>query len=266
MPGAATTRAATAAVADQLLAWFDREARDWPWRRSRDRWVVLVSEVCLQQTQVQRAAPYVERVLDRFPTPADLAVAPLTELLTLWQGLGYPRRARNLWLAAQHVTERGWPGDYRTLPGVGEYTDQALRCFADEQAVVPLDVNTRRVLRRLFPDGAPQVADEPGIGAWRWGQALMELGQRVCTARAVCAECPVRQSCPSAGTTVVIASPRQRRYKGSMRHRRGDLLRSLLADHQVPLDRDEDAARELVADGLAALSACGTLLVPVEHA
>jgi A/G-specific adenine glycosylase len=248
------------AVSDALLEWFAAEGRDWPWRRTRDRWVVLVSEVCLQQTQVARAAGHVERILAAYPTACDLAVAPLGELLALWQGLGYPRRARNLWLAAQHIARHGWPDDYTDLPGVGPYTAAALRCFADEQPVVPPDINTRRVQARLFPNGTPQPDD-----AWSWGQAIMELGQVHCRARASCDTCPVTTLCPSSGTDEVIASPRQKRYEGSMRQRRGTLLKALTTDGEVAIDIDPEAAATLVADGLASDSGTGMLLPPTGH-
>lgn len=240
-------------LAGAILDWFDVEGRDWPWRASRDRWTVLVCEVCSQQTQIARATPFVERILDRFPTPGDLARAELGELLAMWQGLGYPRRARNLWLAAQELDASGWPDDLRALPGVGPYTDAAIRCFADEEAVVPPDINTRRVLARCFPDGAPSAEDVPLLAerAWAWGSAVMELGQTACRARAKCDSCPVSQLCPSAGTEDVIASPRQKRYAGSMRERRGTLLRSITQLGSAAWDDDPEAAESLVSDGLA---------------
>jgi A/G-specific adenine glycosylase len=253
------------AIVDALLAWFDEHGRDWPWRRSRDRWVVLVCEVCSQQTQIARAAPYVERILDRFPTPGDLAAAELGELLAMWQGLGYPRRARNLWLAAQAIDEGGWPDDLRTLPGVGAYTDAAIRCFADEQPVVPPDINTRRVLARCFPDGAPSHEHLPVLAdrAWTWGSALMELGQTSCRARPDCASCPVAVLCPSHGTAEVIASPRQARYEGSMRQRRGTLLRAIAEGGHAAWDDDPAAAQSLLDDGLATRGGRdGALLLP----
>jgi A/G-specific adenine glycosylase len=240
-------------LARTLLAWFDEHGRDWPWRRTRDRWTVLVCEVCSQQTQITRAAPFIERILDRFPAPGDLAAAELGELLELWQGLGYPRRARNLWLSARVIDEHGWPDDLRELPGVGPYTDAAIRCFADEVPVMPPDINTRRVLARCFPDGAPAHEDLPLLTerSWAWGSAVMELGQTACRARAACDVCPVEQLCPSAGTDVVIASPRQARYHGSMRQRRGALLRVISEQGVTAWDDDPDAAASLVADGLA---------------
>jgi A/G-specific adenine glycosylase len=238
---------------DAILAWFDEHGRDWPWRASRDRWTVLVCEVCSQQTQIARAAPFVQRILDRFPEPADLAVAELAELLAMWQGLGYPRRARTQWLAAQQVAATGWPDDLLDLPGVGPYPDAAVRCFADEAPIVPPDINTRRVLARCFPDGAPSHEQLPMLEerAWSWGSALMELGQTTCRARAICGACPIRELCPSAGTEDVIASPRQKRYAGSMRQRRGTLLRAITDQGFADWHDDEDAALSLVVDGLA---------------
>jgi A/G-specific adenine glycosylase len=237
----------------RILEWFDVEGRAWPWRESRDPWVVLVSEVCLQQTQVGRAAVFVERILDRFPRPADLAAAELGELLAMWQGLGYPRRARNLWLAAQQVAEHGWPEDLRSLPGVGPYTEAAIRCFAYEEPVMPPDINTRRVLARVFPDGPPTAETFPVLHerAWTWGQAVMELGQTACRAKAQCDACVLEDACPSAGTEAVIASPRQKKYEGSMRQRRGTLLRSITDSGSASWASDPDAAESLVRDGLA---------------
>lgn len=253
-----------AAIAETILEWFDEHGRDWPWRTSRDRWVVLVSEVCSQQTQIARAATYIERILNRFPAYEDLADAELGELLAMWQGLGYPRRARNLWLAAQALRDAGgWPDDYRTLPGVGPYTDAAIRCFADEEAVMPPDINTRRVLARCFPDGAPDATTMPLLAtrAWAWGQGVMELGQTSCRAKAQCEVCPVERLCPSAGTDEVIASPRQKRYAGSMRQRRGALLKAISEQGFALVADDPDAAASLVTDGLAAASADGAQLL-----
>lgn len=253
-----------ARIISTLLDWFTREGHEWPWRATRDPWRVLVSEVCLQQTQVARAAPFVDRILDRFPAPQVLASAPLAELLELWQGLGYPRRARHLWLAARLIDESGWPTRLRDLPGVGPYTDAAIRCFAFEEPVVPPDINTRRVIERLFPDGAPGVDTHPMLVdcAWSWGQAVMELGQRVCRATARCDECPVSTWCVSRGTREVIASPRQKRFAGSMRQRRGTLLKAVLGDGLASVDLDPDAAASLIADGLVDQSSDGELLLP----
>ena len=130
----------------RLVAWFRRDGADLPWRRTRDRYRVLVAETQLQATQVARVVPYYERFVARWPTAADLAAAPLGDVLAEWHGLGYPRRARNLRAAAAVVAADGWPPDDRLtdLPGVGPYTAAAIRCFADGQDVLPLDTNAAR--------------------------------------------------------------------------------------------------------------------------
>lgn len=239
---------------DRLLAWFEVHGADFPWRRTRDRYLVLVSEVMLQATQAARVVPYFERWARRWPTVEALAAASLGDVLAAWQGLGYPRRARNLQLAARLVATDGWPEPDRLdrLPGVGAYTAAAIRCFADEADVLPIDTNLRRVLARRFPDGWP--GTPPG-SAWATGQALMDLGRERCTARAPrCGDCPLREGCPAAdaGTIDLVTprGPRQGRYEGSLRQRRGRLLAALAAEGRATVD-DEEAASSLVRDGLA---------------
>lgn len=264
MPAVPPTRTAPPGDAvSRLLAWFAAEGADLPWRRTRDRYAVLVSEVMLQSTQVARVVPYYEAWLDRWPTARDLADAPLGDVLALWHGLGYPRRARNLQAAARHVVEHGWPERLTDLPGVGPYTAAAIRCFADGEPVVPVDTNVERILARRFPGGWPGTPDG---GGWAAGQALMDLGRLWCTARAPGCDtgCPVREGCPAADAGAVAElTPRKRpqgRYAGSMRQRRGVLLGRLAGEGRVPVATDPDAAAALVADGLAARD--GADLVP----
>jgi A/G-specific adenine glycosylase len=233
-----------------VLGWWDECARPLPWRATRDMYAVWVSEVMSAQTSVTRAAAAWERWMARWPTVSELAAAPLADVLGLWMGLGYPRRARDLHRAARIVAAHGWPEDLTSLPGVGPYVAAAIRCFALEQPVLPLDVNVRRVLARRFPGGV-EVADDP----WRTGQALMEFGQRVCTARPRCGECPVAAGCAGPSAGAVPAPRRQARYEGSLRQRRGVLLRAVLEGGPVRLDdADGEAAAGLVADGLLALA------------
>ncbi len=249
-----------------LIRWYAREGHDFPWRRTRDRWAVLVSEVMLQSTQVARVVPYYEAWMARWPTAAALADAPLGEVLAQWQGLGYPRRARNLHAAAGVIARDGWPADERLtdLPGVGAYTAAAILCFADGQAVLPEDVNVRRVVARRFPGGWPGT---PRGRGWEVGQALMDLGREVCSARAPRCDdgCPVRRGCPAADAGVVDeVTPRgrrQSRYEGSMRQRRGQLLRALAEQGRAPVSMDPEAAESLVGDGLAERR--GRSLLPV---
>ena len=249
-----------------LIRWYGREGHDLPWRRTRDRWAVLVSEVMLQSTQVSRVVPYYEAWMLRWPTAADLAAAPLGDVLAQWQGLGYPRRARNLHAAAAVIARDGWPPVDRLtdLPGVGAYTAAAVRCFADGEAVLPEDVNIRRVIARRFPGGWPGT---PRGRGWDVGQALMDLGREVCSARAPRCDdgCPLRRGCPAADAGVVDEvtprARRQSRYEGSLRQRRGTLLRALAEQGRAPVSADPEAAESLVDDGLAERR--GRSLVPV---
>ncbi len=133
---------------EALLAWYAEAGRDLPWRRTRDPYAILVSEVMLQQTQVSRVLPRWEEWLARWPTVEALAAAPLADVIRAWQGLGYNRRAVSLHRAARVVAERGWPDDLTELPGVGRYTADAVGLFAFGRDVLPVDVNIRRVLDR----------------------------------------------------------------------------------------------------------------------
>ena len=130
------------------MAWYSQNGRDLPWRRTRDPYAILVSEVMLQQTQVERVVPRYERWLRRWPTPEALSAASPGEAIVEWPGLGYNRRALALHRAARHVTAHGWPADLTALPGVGPYTAAALRNFAFGEDVLPRDVNVERVERR----------------------------------------------------------------------------------------------------------------------
>ncbi|HEX3620953.1 MAG TPA: A/G-specific adenine glycosylase, partial [Acidimicrobiales bacterium] len=192
---------------DSLSEWGRRARRDLPWRRTRDPWAVLVSELMLQQTQVPRVVPRFGSFLDRFPTPAACASAPAADVVRAWAGLGYNRRALNLHRAATAVVERHDGAVPRTLaalvalPGVGPYTARAVLAFAYEVDVGVVEVNSARVLaravagRRLSAAEAQALADglvPPGDG-WAWNSAMLDLGATVCTKAApACDACPLR--------------------------------------------------------------------------
>src|ERR671918_1777116 len=131
-----------------LLGWFRENGRHLPWRRTRDPYAILVSEVMLQQTQVERVLPHWLAWLERWPTVEALAAASAADAIRAWQGLGYNRRAVNLHRTAQVVAAEGWPEDLTQLPGVGRYTAAAVRRFALGEPVLPLDTNVVRVLER----------------------------------------------------------------------------------------------------------------------
>jgi A/G-specific adenine glycosylase len=222
-----------------LLAWFDVHGRALPWRKTRDPYAILVSEVMLQQTQVDRVVPHYLRWLARWPTAEALAGARCSQVIRAWQGLGYNRRAVNLHRAAQHIAARGWPADLTTLPGIGRYTADAIACFAFGAPVLPLDTNIRRVQERTGLTFSPRSA-----------QALMDLGRTVCVARVPrCGECPLAAACPSRGRRYAPLR-RQTRFEGSFRQRRAQALR-LVADRPRRLaDLDGEAVNALERDGL----------------
>ena len=198
------------------MRWFRKHGRDLPWRRTRDPYRILVSEVMLQQTQVNRVVAYYHRFLEAYPSVHALAAAPAHEVRERWAGLGYYRRAENLQRLAQVVvTERRGmipddPIELRSLPGVGRYTAGAVASFAFERRAAAVDTNVARVIRRAFHprargdrriwETAELLVPRSGPAAWAFNQGIMELGAVVCTARvARCGECPVRGACLTGG-------------------------------------------------------------------
>ncbi len=221
---------------DLLLAWFRKHGRDLPWRRTRDPYAILVSEVMSQQTQVERVVPRWQRWLERWPTIEALADAAAGDVIREWQGLGYNRRALALHRAAQEVAAHDWPEDLTELPGVGSYTAAAVACFAFGREVLPVDVNVRRVSERTGHSFSPAAA-----------QALMDLGKTVCLARIPrCRLCPLAHACPSRGRRFEPLR-RQGPFEGSFRQRRATALRHVVAGRQWD---DAEAVASLVRDGL----------------
>jgi len=224
------------AVEDLLLSWFVEHGRDLPWRRTRDPYAILVSEVMSQQTQVERVVPRWRRWLERWPTVGALAAARAADVIREWQGLGYNRRALSLHRAAQQVAADGWPDDLTELPGVGRYTADAVACFAFGRPVLPVDVNVRRVSQRTGREFSPAAA-----------QALMDLGKTVCLARIPrCEICPLAAACPARGRRFE-PSRRQGPFEGSFRQRRAAALRAVVAGSQP---QDAEAIAALARDGL----------------
>ncbi len=246
--------------------------RDLPWRQTRDPWAILVSEVMLQQTQALRVVPKWHEFMASYPSSLSCAQASLGDVLRLWQGLGYPRRARNLHSAAAQIAAAGeFPSTLETLlrlPGVGQYTARAVLAFAFEADAAVVDTNIARVLarvagHRLTPKQAQAVADAalaPG-DSWAWNQCLMDLGAALCRPLSPqCTVCPLLSRCawqgrgkdPSIGSAGV--SSRQARFEGSDRQARGRLMKALVAG-PVAHDRlavvmacDGDRAARLVGD------------------
>jgi A/G-specific adenine glycosylase len=237
--GSATGGPTDTAVKHALLAWFQANARDLPWRSTRDPYAILVSEVMLQQTQVDRVIPRWRAWLERWPTVEALAAASSADVIVAWQGLGYNRRAINLHRAAQHVATLGWPADLTELPGVGAYTAAAVGNFAFGHDVLPVDTNVRRVQERTGESFDGSCA-----------QALFDLGATICLARIPrCSDCPLAHACPSRGQRYEPLR-RQSPFEGSFRQRRSLALRAVAAGDQPA---DGDALVSLARDGLVVL-------------
>jgi A/G-specific adenine glycosylase len=269
----------------RVLDWGPPNRRQLPWRATRDPWRVLVSEVMLQQTQVDRVIGYYETFLEAFPTPGDCSRAPAGDVVRIWSGLGYNRRALNLHRAATAiVAQHGGvvPADekaLRALPGVGSYTARAILSFAFEADVATVDTNVVRVLARAVAGtglplrDAQRVADRllPTGRSWEFNQAMFDLGATVCTARPSCVRCPLRQQCRWRRSGLTSPDPwraspsvrPQARFAGSDRQGRGRLVHALRQGAVSPemlasaCGWPEDRARadritaSLVAEGFA---------------
>ncbi|MFU8841459.1 MAG: A/G-specific adenine glycosylase [Nitriliruptoraceae bacterium] len=280
-PPDAPDAATRSRLTTDLLTWATNVRADLPWRRTRDPWAVLVSELMLQQTQVPRVVPRYLAFLERFPTVTACAGATVAEVVRAWEGLGYNRRAVNLHRAAEVVVaEHGGRlpdrlDDLLALPGVGPYTARAVLTFAFQRDHGVVDTNAARFLaraasgHRLTARAAQQLADElvPLGHGWAWNQAVLDLGSQVCTKRAPrCGACPIRSSCAWARTGFAAPDPadgtagtsgKQPRFAGSDRQGRGRLVQALRTG-PVDLERVADAAgwpdepdrARRVADGL----------------
>lgn len=227
------------AFREKIFEFYRLNGRDFPWRRIRDRYAVMVSEIMLQQTQADRVASRFEQWMDRFPDVSSLASAPLREVLQLWSGLGYNARGQRLQRAALEIVELHGcivppdPETLITLPGIGPYTSRSIPAFADNLDVAAVDTNIRRVLihelqlpEEISPAALRSVAEEvlPKGRSRDWHNALMDYGSLELTSR----------------KTGIAPVTKQSRFSGSRRWYRGKLLRELLAAGQLPMEAIEE--------------------------
>ena len=266
---------------EALLDWYHENKRDLPWRASTP-WGVLVSEFMLQQTPVHRVLPQWQRWMELWPTPHDLAMAPLSDALREWGRLGYPRRAKRLHECAIAIV-RDHDGEVpheltqlRALPGIGEYTAAAIRAFAFNRSEVVLDINIRRLYARCWsgvaePTNSPNNAERdlarrliPAGDDGTWAAATMELGALICKARnPLCEQCPLQQQCLWRENDYPKSHSKERRsqqWHGSDRQCRGVIMNALrhtpeISDHELGQlweDRSqyEKAIASLLDDGL----------------
>jgi A/G-specific adenine glycosylase len=218
----------------KILSWYSEYKQDFPWRKTRDPYHILVSEVMLQQTQVSRVIPKFNDWLKRFPTIESLAKAPVSEVLRQWSGLGYNRRALFLKKAAVEIVEKyngNFPQDekiLRTLPGIGEYTARALLCFAFNKQISVVDTNVRKVILVTFFNGGNLMTEKeiisiaeqllPVGSAYDWNQALMDYSRTMLGKEK-------------------IQIPKQSKFLGSRRYYRGQIIKLLLQKKKIPIDK-----------------------------
>lgn len=216
-------------ISKLLIEWYNSHKRDLPWRHTKDAYKIWLSEIMLQQTRVAQGLPYFEKFVEHYPTVQDMAAADEQEILTLWQGLGYYSRARNMHTAAKKVVEDHngvFPNDYKSilaLKGVGEYTAAAIASFAYDLPHAVIDGNVYRVVSRLFaieepinkPSGqkpiraaVEQIFDSKNPGSFN--QAIMEFGALHCTPKKpLCTFCPLMEKCLSHSKGLVDTLPRK---------------------------------------------------------
>ena len=262
-----------------ILDWFEQNKRDLPWRKTSP-WGVMISEFMLQQTPVKRVLPVWLEWIDRWPTPADLAVSKKSDAISAWGRLGYPRRAVRLHESAG-VIARDFNNqvpraieDLRSLPGVGEYTAAAIASFAYHESALVMDINIRRFFARAIdgietPTSAPSQIERrlraeliPSDGAL-WAAATMELGALICTARTpLCDQCPAKKSCAwrAAGYPKSEIVKKSQAWAGTDRQCRGLIVQHLRENKSVTksallklwddADQSEKAIKSLIADHL----------------
>jgi A/G-specific adenine glycosylase len=257
---AARNRVKRSSIASLLLDWYRNGHRDLPWRATTDPYRIWISEIMLQQTRAQAVIPYYHRFLDRFPTVESLAAAAEPDVLTVWAGLGYYSRARNLRRAAQSIAAAGaFPRDYdsiRALPGIGDYTAAAIASIAFHLPYAVLDGNVLRVVARIHNDpsdiasarthdrfrAAAQQWIDPGDPG-RFNQALMELGATVCLPRhPLCLLCPVASACQARAAGTVAQLPVKLRRAEPVRIE-GVLLVIVRGSRVLLRQRDAGASR-----------------------
>jgi A/G-specific adenine glycosylase len=259
-----------------LLDWYRQYGRDLPWRRTRDPYAILVAEMMLQQTQVDRVIPKWYAWLKQFPSIDVLAAATRADAIRAWQGLGYNLRAVRLHaIACQCMRDFGGQlprsvEELLRLKGIGPYTAGAVACFAHEQPVAMVDTNIRRVLSRVFgvePHAVEQLAEcaLPMDHAYEWNQALMDIGATLCRQRQpLCLVCPLREHCggPRAGQR---PSKSQGVFRESRRYYRGRLLDALRAEPAgLPASEFQDGVvRSMVRDGLIEVGVDGRIRLGV---
>ena len=226
-----------------LLVWYKKNKRSFNWRYTNDPWKILLIEIISQQTQINRANIYYQKFIKKFPTPESMSQSSLKTVLKMWSGLGYNIRAIRLYESSKLITEKGFKNIYpnfETLPGVGQYTKNAILSFAYGDKVLALDTNLERVLTRYFGiDNAKNFISKysdfllVGVRSRDLNQALMDLGSSICTSSSPkCDICPLEKSCKK---YILKSKNSIEKFKGSNRELRGKIIKLLVIENQITI-------------------------------
>ena len=226
-----------------LLIWYKENKRSFNWRYTNDPWKILLIEIISQQTQINRANIYYQEFIKKFPTPESMSQSSLKTILKMWSGLGYNNRAIRLYESSKLIAEKGFKNIYpnfELLPGVGQYTKNAILSFAYGDKVLALDTNLERVLTRYFAiDSTKNYIKKysdfllAGVNSRDLNQALMDLGSSICTSsNPKCDICPLEKKC---GKYILKSKNSIEKFKGSNRELRGRIIKLLLVENQIAI-------------------------------
>ena len=226
-----------------LLIWYRENKRSFNWRYTNDPWKILLIEIISQQTQINRANIYYQEFIKKFPTPESMSQSSLKTILKMWSGLGYNNRAIRLYESSKLIAEKGFKNIYpnfELLPGVGQYTKNAILSFAYGDKVLALDTNLERVLTRYFAiDSTKNYVRKysdfllAGVNSRDLNQALMDLGSSICTSsNPKCDICPLEKKC---GKYILKSKNSIEKFKGSNRELRGRIIKLLLVENQIAI-------------------------------
>jgi len=233
----------TKKLKESLLIWYKNNKRSFNWRHTNDPWKILLIEVISQQTQINRANIYYQRFIKKFPTPESMSRSTLKTILKMWSGLGYNNRAIRLYESSKLISEKGFKNIYpnfELLPGVGQYTKNAILSFAYGEKVLALDTNLERVLTRYFAadstkDYVKKYSDFllKDVDSRDLNQALMDLGSSICTSsNPKCNICPLEKNCKK---YIIRSKNSVEKFKGSNRELRGKIIKLLVMQNQITI-------------------------------
>ena len=235
-----------------LLIWYKENKRTFNWRYTNDPWKILLIEIISQQTQINRANIYYQEFIKKFPTPESMSQSSLKTILKMWSGLGYNNRAIRLYESSKLIAEKGFKNIYpnfELLPGVGQYTKNAILSFAYGDKVLALDTNLERVLTRYFAiDSTKNYVRKysdfllAGVNSRDLNQALMDLGSSICTSsNPKCDICPIERGCEK---FILKSKNPIEKFKGSNRELRGKIIKLLLVENEITIKEIVDKTSE----------------------